>query len=231
MSNVLRSFFAISLTYNKSLICCNSHEDKTFWKCIHLLKMCFNWTFLWLFRVKSVLPETWMISSNRAINQISGSKNCCKLFHNKMNNVAIHFMKFILHFVKSRPLSCSLKRLILSFETGYSPLSCPYFNRNVSRFRTTNLCFAFKNKNCCCLCHFSNKCALELIGWLIWLAHQLWLICINKHELVKMLLTAYKRRQILLSVCVSGRVWTEVCVREYVYVDGISQNLQSLSPF
>ena len=27
----------VSLTYNMPVICCNSQEDKTCWKCIHLL--------------------------------------------------------------------------------------------------------------------------------------------------------------------------------------------------
>ena len=34
---MLRNFSAISLTYNMSMICCNSHDKKTYWKCIHLL--------------------------------------------------------------------------------------------------------------------------------------------------------------------------------------------------
>ena len=49
----IRNFSAISLTYYMSIVnCCNSHKDKWFWKCIHLLKKllstkrlcdCFAW--------------------------------------------------------------------------------------------------------------------------------------------------------------------------------------------
>ena len=36
--NVFRNFSAISFTCNMSVICCNSHEEKTCWKCILLFK-------------------------------------------------------------------------------------------------------------------------------------------------------------------------------------------------
>ena len=36
---MLRNFLMISLTYNMSVICCNSREVKTCWKCIHLFKL------------------------------------------------------------------------------------------------------------------------------------------------------------------------------------------------
>ena len=37
--NVLKNVSAIYLTYNISVICWNSHEAKTCWKCIHLFKL------------------------------------------------------------------------------------------------------------------------------------------------------------------------------------------------
>ena len=39
MNNVLMNFSAIYLTYNMFVICCNSREVKTCWKCIHLFKL------------------------------------------------------------------------------------------------------------------------------------------------------------------------------------------------
>ena len=57
---------------------------------------------------------------------------------------------------------------------------CIFF---ISMLRMTNLFFAFKNKNCCYLCRFYHEYAFELIDWLIWLAHQFWLLHLNKHQL------------------------------------------------
>ena len=39
-NNLYEDISAMSLTHNKSLINCNSHNDKLIWKCIHLLRCC-----------------------------------------------------------------------------------------------------------------------------------------------------------------------------------------------
>ena len=36
---------------------------------------CFDGKFMWLFLMKSILPEIWTVSNNRAINQISRAQN------------------------------------------------------------------------------------------------------------------------------------------------------------
>ena len=80
----------------------------------------------------------------------------------------------------------------------FSPLICLFVNQNITSFAsfsismlwTANLFFAYKNNNCCYLCHFYHECASELIDWLIWLVHQLWLVHLNEHQLHEILLTA-----------------------------------------
>ena len=44
-------------------------------KYIHLLKTCFGKTFIWLFTIKAVLPEIWMVSNNTSLNQVSVIRN------------------------------------------------------------------------------------------------------------------------------------------------------------
>ena len=44
-NNVLKDFSAISLMHNKSLITCNSLNDKQIWKCSHFPNTCFNRAF------------------------------------------------------------------------------------------------------------------------------------------------------------------------------------------
>ena len=58
-NNRFKNHSVISLTCNKSLILCNSHNDKLIWKCIHLPKTCYDWTFCSRFRTNSLLPEIW----------------------------------------------------------------------------------------------------------------------------------------------------------------------------
>ena len=48
-NNLFEDFQAMSLTHNKSLITCNSHNDKLIWKCIHLPKFCLEQNLVELF--------------------------------------------------------------------------------------------------------------------------------------------------------------------------------------
>ena len=48
--------------------------------------------------------------------------------------------------------------------------------------------FDFKNKNCCYLCRFYHEYTFELIDWLIWFIHQFWLVYLNKHQLVEIII-------------------------------------------
>ena len=75
----------------------------------------------------------------------------------------------------------------VSFLKSKHNIFCFFF---ISMLRMTNLFFAFKNKNCCYLCHFYHECAFELTDWLFWLVHQFWLVYLNKHQLIEILLTA-----------------------------------------
>ena len=60
--------------------------------------------------------------------------------------------------------------------------------KRFSFFYKPTISLRSKIRNCCYLCHFSNKRAFELINWLSQLVHQLWLDRINKHEAIEMLL-------------------------------------------
>ena len=66
--------------------------------------------------------------------------------------------------------------------------------RFFSSFYASNnqlIIFSFKNKNCWHLCGFHRESAFELIDWLIWLAHQCWLVYLIKHQIVEIILTAF----------------------------------------
>ena len=79
-------------------------------------------------------------------------------------------------------------------------LYVPFLNlkHNIFRFffifmlRMTNLFFAFKNKNY----RFYHERAFEMTDWLIWLVHQFWLVHLNKHQLVEILLTGCNYHQL-----------------------------------
>ena len=115
------------LTYNMSVICCNSHKVKICWECIHLLKACFDETFIWLFRktVASTLFKILYISStftNKTIPSISisfsvlwnawFSKMFCKIH---WSNV---FLFFHMCFLKMKTQHFSLHFLFLCFESS-----------------------------------------------------------------------------------------------------------------
>ena len=56
----------------------------------------------------------------------------------------------------------------------------------IAMLRMINLFFAFKNKNCCYICHFYHECAFKLTDWLIWLVHQFWLVNLININLLKL---------------------------------------------
>ena len=56
----------------------------------------------------------------------------------------------------------------------------------ISMLRMSNLFLAFKNENC----RVFHERAFEFTDWLIWLVNQFWLVHLNKHQLVEILLTA-----------------------------------------
>ena len=56
--------------------------------------------------------------------------------------------------------------------------------------------FLLSENNFCYICRFYHERAFELPDWLIWLVHQFWLVHLNKHHLVEILLTACDYHQI-----------------------------------
>ena len=162
---MLRNFSLISLPYSMSVIYCKSNEVKTCWKCIHLLKTCFDKTFIWLFRetVASTLFKILYISST-------------------FTNITTPFVSINLDILQN-PLEQRLFPLSYVFLKNQS---ITYFaSFFIFMLKLINLNFAFRNKNCCYLCRFYHECAFELTDWLIWLVHQFWLVNLNKHQLVE----------------------------------------------
>ena len=122
-----------------SAICYNSHKDKTFWKYIHLLKTCFDRgglnkilhrtslfrQNLWLFPMKSVLPEIWLVSNDRAINQISIRKVKCEMFWWERFNGLQAVYGYTLIF-----LYYVLNREMINYTVV---LNCSKFSQNISQ--------------------------------------------------------------------------------------------------
>ena len=115
-----RNFSAICLTYNMSVICWNSREAKTCWKCIHLFK----------------LVSTKHLYDCYAKQWLAHFSGYCTshllLFH--FSNLCCPPLKQCL-FLLSYALFLKSKSNIFSFSF-------------ISMLRMNNLFFAFKNKNC-----------------------------------------------------------------------------------
>ena len=170
---MLRNVSAISSTYNMSVICFNSgSEQSPCWKYIHLLKTCFGETFIWLFYMKSVFPEIWVVSNYRAINQISASaKTLIIPFHLHIwtNNqwLADVSRYYTSHtFVKCnntfrfKKLCCSLKCLVFSNILQIPLEQCSFLFSYVFFYKSKHNIF----------CFFKIFC-------------QFWLVHLNKYKL------------------------------------------------